>query len=296
VHAGKIQDAAIAAVRAAAPASRDDEASSPFPKPDAPWRRNKATAAASPETPTAVAQDAPEMKRRSAEDQEWADKIADVLQRTLGEHPTYQRDDAERIMVPIIYDLIDRAGDGHTCLVALTWALSDAKRVAMVMSADKLGGYLRKCFPGWLGEYRSREGVPRLPEQCQTVEDVANWVKFLWPEHPSCQTEESWADLLEPLEDCVEMVQTPRLTAILINSIHHYEKETVAAVAKSANLGGYIKSCFPGWLDKYGEGMIAFGYVPEDEGADDDAHEEDASGRGRMPGLPVAGRIFSQKS
>lgn len=175
------------------PAKQKDKGS-PFEAPHAPGTPLPAVspiAAPSPAAPQdATAElDAEPRASRPEQDKTWTSKLLDLLRKHLSGHPTYAHPDAEAIMSSAVARCIKLAdGDAESAFYSMLRQLElevyREVNIKALMGADRLGGYLVKCFPQWLAERRewvvetrrgnllSRCVHPEPSELCDSLYDL----------------------------------------------------------------------------------------------------------------------------
>jgi hypothetical protein len=168
VNVPMLKDAALANLAADAV---DEDESSPFDLSslvdDAPVTSSKDV------TPDA------EITPRSPEDAETVAEIKALLRDRYGDHPTYERPDGEQIMAGVVEKMVTEAG--HPMAVFEVFKHLPDRFTPKIMASEKLGGYLRKCFPQWLRA--SRESLEQddarertLPEaEPETEAETKGW-------------------------------------------------------------------------------------------------------------------------
>lgn len=135
----------VAKVQETAELSREQRDDAPLTSPFAP-----------PVLPVEESDKAPDTEfpaQRSADERERMEKIRKLLLEELGEHPTYTLDNSKAIMDSCVEAMIEIAGSAKKCLTVLKVTFQDDSKKSSVLNSNQLGGYLKKCFPGWLSEW-----------------------------------------------------------------------------------------------------------------------------------------------
>ncbi len=98
------------------------------------------------------------IERVSDERRQAFDKVFDYFKRDFADHPTMMSPNARTMMRGAIDSCLDLAKGEADLVVGLVGLLKDDKATAL-RGSKNLGGYLKKSFPGWLGDWVSGEAV-----------------------------------------------------------------------------------------------------------------------------------------
>jgi hypothetical protein len=162
VNVPQLKDAAITNLAADAV---DDDGSSPF---DLTSLVENATPVASSKEVTPDAELAP----RSNEDAETIAEIKTLLQDRFGDHATYRDPKGEQFMSAAVEKMVAQAGHPMWVFEVFNDMPDELKEEVepKIMASEKLGGYLQKCFSGWLQtstESSAQEWQGWLQKICQ---------------------------------------------------------------------------------------------------------------------------------
>jgi DNA-binding MarR family transcriptional regulator len=120
-------------------------------------------------------------KPSSAEDKyAQTEAIIALLKEDFGDHPTFQRPDATRIMTGCVRACIDIVGTEYSCVSAFEWIFDDEKTRIATAKSKLLGGFIRGAFTNWFAEFKAGAdelGQQFVDEQCQS-DDVEFYVVF----------------------------------------------------------------------------------------------------------------------
>jgi hypothetical protein len=108
--------------------------------------------------------------RRSAEEQETVTRILAFLRETFPEHPTYLDPNADAIMSATIEGCIVHVGEARRCLNVLRIKLEDETLRLKIGASNRLGGYIRQSFTGWVADYeneRRKEMASDMANLCR---------------------------------------------------------------------------------------------------------------------------------
>jgi hypothetical protein len=88
---------------------------------------------------------------------------------------------------------------------------------------------------------------------CRNVEEIIQIIKALWPDNAAFQNPQGEAYLQSDMEALLnETGESPATVGWAILRFHYTDREGAIRVGKAAKLGLYIKTCFPQWLQTYG--------------------------------------------